>query len=772
LEWYLNTAQFGPYIYGADAAARAFFGRPATELSLAQAALLAAAAEAPGIHPFDAPQVVAERQQQVLQSMLIQGRITSDDLFRASQEKVNVLAPVPLEDTSPAFTKLALEQLSEAIPLEEITRGGYRIITTLDDDLQTQSDCATNALLRRLSASTPETTEVTCAAVRLLPTLAAIQGNIPAGTLSAALIALDPKTGQVLSMVGTDTPGLNPARLPGHPPGTLMTPLVYLTAFTRGFSPGSLFWDIPNQANQGNSQDPSIDYHGPLRLRTALVNDYLGPAIQLFDQLGQDNVLRTARQLGITSLDFLEKTSPTVYGLSAFMEERQIKLLEAVQAYGIFANQGIAAGWASSLVERGDTGRILPAAILRVETSREETVLDWSKPQNRPVLSAQLAYLMTQVLSDETARWPSLGHPNPLEIGRPAAAKIGTTETGVEWTVGYTPQLVIGTWLGPTGGTDAKPPPDVSAALWHAEIQYAMRAYPSETWDPPAGVSTIEVCDPSGLLPTPDCPTIVPEVFINGTEPTQADNLYQKLEINRETGRLATVFTPAELITERVYLVVPPEAVEWAQKSNLPLPPQDYDVIFTSNEHYDFARIIEPQIFAHVHGQVVFQGSASGDNFQFYRMQVGQGVNPREWLQVGPDHDKPIENGILETWDTQELSGLYSIQLLVVRKDQRVERVVTQVTIDNTPPEVSILAPGHEIPTAKPQSSLLIRVKAEDNLELAQVEFYIDDRLAVVLVNPPFVYPWKTVTGEHRLRIVAVDLAGNQSEDALNMVIK
>ena len=190
-----------------------------------------------------------------------------------------------------------------------------------------------------------------------------------------------------------------------------------------------------------------------------------------------------------------------------------------------------------------------------------------------PIISPELAYLITNVLSDETARWPSLGHPNPLEIGRPVAAKIGRTgDNTSNWVIGYTPDQLIGVWLGqsesPAGqsveGRDILP--QAAAGLWHAITQYAHQDQPSQNWPVPPGVTTQKVCDPSGMLPTNDCPIIVEEVFLAGNEPIQADRLYRTAPVNRKSGRLATIYTPLDLVDHRPYLMVPPEAAEWAQQ--------------------------------------------------------------------------------------------------------------------------------------------------------------------------------------------------------------
>jgi len=210
-------------------------------------------------------------------------------------------------------------------------------------------------------------------------------------------------------------------------------------------------------------------------------------------------------------------------------------------------------------------------------------------------------------------------------------------------------------------------------------MQAASQNLPPEDWSLPADVSVINVCDPSGMLPTSDCPNIVNEVFISGNEPLQADNMYRKFSINRETNLLATVFTLPQLIEDRVYLVVPPEARSWAESAGLEIPPASYDVIQAPPTNPD-VNITSPDLFAEVKNTVRIIGTASGNDFVSYRILVGQGLNPQEWMQISSS-DEPITNDLLAEWDTSDISGLYAVQLQVVRSDQKVESAVIQVTI-------------------------------------------------------------------------------------------
>jgi membrane peptidoglycan carboxypeptidase len=307
-------------------------------------------------------------------------------------------------------------------------------------------------------------------------------------------------------------------------------------------------------------------------------------------------------------------------------------------------------------------------------------MLDWETPEARSIVTPALAYIMTNVLSDETARWPSFGQSNALEIGRPAGVKVGQTADGRDaWVVGYTPSYVVVTWTN-VRGEGVSLSPRFPGVLWNALMGYASRDVPADGWTLPQGVTPITVCDPSGMLPTSECPNLVTEVFLNGNEPIQADDLYREFAVNRETGLLATVFTPPELIEKRVYLLVPENARDWARSAGLEIPPASYDAIQAPPVNPN-ANITAPELFADVTEVVKIIGTASGEDFEYYRVQVGKGLNPQEWIQLGSDVTMPVESGVLAEWDTKGLSGLYAVQLLVVRNDQRVDTAVIQVTI-------------------------------------------------------------------------------------------
>jgi len=773
LEWYLNNVNYGKLAFGAEAAAQVYLGKTAAQLNLAEAAILAGVAESPALNPIDSPQTAIERSKVVIDAMLGQGLITADQAAEARDSVLNFQEPAPSQNVlAPAFINLVWEYLTQNIPVERLERGGFEIITTLDYDLQIQATCTTRIQLSRIlgrDGNPPMENPDACPAAQLLPTLI-LDESAQLDDLAANLIVLDPKTGQILAAVSESPSETITPAMTSHQPGSLLTPFVYLTAFTRGFSPASLLWDIPLDLpdDSAGTTDSGRPFQGPVRLREALANDYLNPAIQVIQQIGGENVLQTSRQIGLPSLSLEAgaQSSDGCIGCSLVSKGGVIPLIELVQAFGMFNNQGILVGQSSQVSVGNELEALTPVMTLSVQDPIQQAWFADSTVQTRPVISPQLAYLVTDMLSDEAARWPSLGHPNPLEIGRPAGAKMGTTTSGADiWTVGFTPQRVVGVWMGhPETESSGKLPPKVAAGLWHAVIQYAVQGFSTETWPIPPGVTTLDVCDPSGMLPTLQCQTVVSEVFLAGQEPTQPDTLYQAYQINRETGRLATVFTPPELIEERIYLNIPPEASAWAESINLEKTPETYDVIYAPAKLTD-ALIQSPGMFETLNGVVTVRGRAGGPNFSSYRLQAGEGLNPSGWFVVQGDTATPVDDGILGTWDTSGLNGLYALQLIVLRENQQVDTTTIQVTVDNLPPEVEIPYPGDSsIFSATQDKSITFLVKASDNLGLAAVEFYLDGRLVITQTHPPFAPPWESSPGEHTLTVKAIDLAGNSTQ--------
>lgn len=785
LEWYLNHADYGRLAYGADAAALVYLGKSAADVDLAQAALIAATALDATLNPQDAPQFALGRQKIVLQNVLRYHLASPQEAAQAAQQPVDIRpAPRPgqalsLEDLqpriAPAFARIALQQIESRISRKRLERGGMLILTSLDYELQMQMICILAAQTEKLGVSTvqPPTTEQ-CTADRLLPALESPRVD---EEIYAQALALEPQSGHILALVDAAPYTAAGELLAAHPAGALATPFIYLTAFTRGLGPASLVWDIPPEDAQELEAERLAEYHGPVRLRLALANDYLQPAEQLLAQVGVENVWRAAQQFGVLSPQNSEDGK-----VNALTFLRPVNLIEMSQAFGILANQGMLAGRPAppSAEELFFSGMqpppIQPITALRMEDATGKVWLDWSVGQTRPIVDASLAYLITHVLSDETARWPSLGHPNPLEIGRPAAAKVGGDPSQHSaWVIGYTPDRLVGVWLGYAAAANPLPDVAVQAAtgVYHAAMKYANQNLPARPWPTPAGIVHVKVCDPSGMLPTAYCPNVVEEVFHSGNEPLQQDRLYQSVAVNRETGRLATIFTPPDLIVDQPYMLVPPQAMEWAKRAGLSSPPDTYDTLTALSSQSSQVQITSPRMFEVVRGATPIRGSVQLEDLGFYRLQVGQGLNPQGWYQIGEDHNQPIREGLLGVWDTHGLNGLYVIELLAVRDDQSVQRAVMLVTVDNQPPKLQIISPiQHEEIALRQRSNIVLLAEASDDLGATTVEFYLDDRLLASISQPPYALSWQCVRGMHTLRVRAADRAGNITEETLQFTVQ
>jgi len=316
------------------------------------------------------------------------------------------------------------------------------------------------------------------------------------------------------------------------------------------------------------------EFHGPVLLRQALASSYNLVAVKVLDHLGLERMLALARALGITTFDRSDR-----WGLALTLGGGEVRLLELTAAYAAFANGGL---------------RAEPATILHVEDAEGRTLYRHAPQSARRALDERVAYLITDILSDDFARMSAFGEVSPLRLTRPAAAKTGTTTDWRDnWTIGYTPQLVTGVWV---GNADNEPMRHVTgitgaAPIWHDFMEEVLRGKPVLDFEQPTGLVRQEICADSGLLPfvmasevtapagaaTPmRCPKTVTEVFIEGTEPKNYDNWHVRLRIDHRNGLLASPACPEQYVVVRDYTLYPPEAQEWARRKGVPQPPATY----------------------------------------------------------------------------------------------------------------------------------------------------------------------------------------------------
>jgi membrane carboxypeptidase/penicillin-binding protein PbpC len=369
------------------------------------------------------------------------------------------------------------------------------------------------------------------------------------------------------------------------------------------------------------------------------------------------------------------------------------------------------------------------------------------------VVDPKLNYLLVNVISDKVARLAAFGYDNALELpdGRPAAAKTGTTNNYWDaWTIGFTPQLVTGVWVGNADNSPMKRVSGASGAapVWNKIMATALEDKPAEEFVRPPGIKDMVVCNISGKLPTDHCPNPVHESFIEGNESTTHCDVHQAFRVNRETGRLATVYTPPELVDEIVYEIYPSDAADWVRENNIPQPPTQYDTYGPSPASGPVV-ILNPTPYAYVKGILPIIGNAKAGNFAFYRLEYGPGLNPDGWSLIGGDHHNQVDNGPLEFWDVTGLDGFYTLRLTVVEHSQQIHEYATQVTVDNVPPQVTIGYPEEsQVYVMEDDEWLSIQADAVDNFSMERVDFYLDDRLLGTTTVSPYNKRWTIVMSD------------------------
>jgi membrane carboxypeptidase/penicillin-binding protein PbpC len=279
-----------------------------------------------------------------------------------------------------------------------------------------------------------------------------------------------------------------------------------------------------------------------------------------------ESLISFLHKLGVTTLN-----DPTRYDLSITLGGGEVRLIDLAAAYSAFANGGYA---------------IRPSMILEVRDKNGQTLYQWQPPPSSdPVIDPRVTFLINDILSDNEARLPGFGSHSALLIGRPAAAKTGTTtDFRDNWTVGYTPNLVVGVWVGNANNTPMTNVSGVTGAgpIWNEFMREVLKGQPELPFERPAGLTQVEVCAASGLLPTQYCPQRRVEWFIQGTAPTEYDSIYQKFTIDRVTGKLATDDTPPNRRLDKVYKVLPQEARDWGLRHGIEPPPVSVHTVSTT----------------------------------------------------------------------------------------------------------------------------------------------------------------------------------------------
>jgi len=550
LEFYLNQTYYGGMAFGVEAAAQTFFAKPVSELDLAESAMLAGMPQAPAFYnPFTDISAAKKRQGVVLRLMEESGIISQEQHSSALRENL-VLAENPYPMEAPHFVMMVKNELDSLFSREEIfANGGLVVWTTLDLNWQ---KIAEQAITHHLDAMQHS------------------EDGFGHNINNAALVAIDPNSGEVLSLVGSpdyfdDQHGgaINMA-ISTRQPGSALKPLVYSAALDPGRGNGpwnaaTMLLDVKTSflTQEGKSYIPEnydLQEHGPVLLREALASSLNIPAVIALDHIGLEELFAKLAGMGITTLK-----DPNTYDLSLALGGGEIRLLELTAAYGTFANTGY---------------RVEPRLIQEITNPRGDVLYSPEKVKAIRVLDARVAWLISDILSDNDARRIGFGLNSVLRLDRPAAVKTGTTSNFHDnWTVGYTPDLVVGVWSGNTNYESMRGVNGLSGAapIWHQFMRSVLKGYPPRPFIQPPGFVRLEVCALSGLLPTEFCPFTKTEWFIQGTEPVAYDEFYKEIEVDQSTGVLAGDQTPQNQKIRRIVLDLPPQAFAWAKSQNLML---------------------------------------------------------------------------------------------------------------------------------------------------------------------------------------------------------
>jgi membrane peptidoglycan carboxypeptidase len=757
LEWYLNTLSFGPLTEGIDAASLVYFEKHANDLSLAEGAfLLSLAKEAAQVsHPEY--RIVKNLQEQLLQKMEERQLISTTQFRSAISEKIidNLQQTREQSNLQVSVWEGARELLGPAFQQSM----NLEITTSIDYQVQYHVLCLANAYRDLLSSkgeisrlSTLDCESTTDAQHSLFGEML-----ITRSPLDLAALVMNPGTGEILAYVGQ-------ANVP-QPSGSMIYPFIYLTSFTKGSSPGSMVLDIPQTSLEAADMETFSDYQpkGPIRIRTALLGGSPYAAEGTVLATGLADVFQVIKQMGIARVGYENEEVTTQKPL----ERIETSLINASFGYGVLANEGKMSGMRPLDRQIDHDWQELEPILIKQIKAESGMVLYEVAIDERPILSEELAYLVTDVLSDDPARWTDTGFVQSIETYMPAAVMQSANYDEVKWTIGYSPSWVVGVWVQDMGkeaveGMDASIDP---LPLWTSIMQPIAQGLPVETWDVPEGVVFHEVCDPSGLLPTEHCPHVVTEVFLQGTAPFTFDNLYKPIKINKDTGNVATVFTPLDKVEEFVFMIPPPEAWNWAEAEGLMQPPDEYDSI-TLDDGSKNIGFESPEHFEYIRGRNWISGWMEVENLSHYRVLFGQGLNPTHWYQIGEDQGAPVERGILTLWDTSGLEGLYTLQLIVVDQEGIAQIATRYVTIDNVKPEILVKGPqpGETFHLSQ-HEYVFYEVAVTDNLGISRVEIYLDNKRIKTIFAAPFVIEIPiTESGVVQISAIAYDLAGNESQ--------
>jgi 1A family penicillin-binding protein len=662
LELYINEIYYGNLSYGIEAAAETYFGTTADKLTLSQAAFLAGLPQSPAVYDiYTNRDVTLARDQQVL-TLMVQDSYEQNCIkvsnstepicvdpaaaANAALEMRNFTFPEPnFNMRYPHWVNYVRSQLEASYNAQDIYRSGFTITTSLDPTLQDfAQQLVTNQVASLASSNASD----------------------------GALVAIKPSTGEILAMVGsadfynTAISGqVNMAVSETRQPGSSIKPINYVAAFEKGWTPATLIWDVPSEfPPSGDPNDPRPPYipnnydnkfHGPVTVRTALSNSFNVPAVktlQFVGVYGDHGMISMANRFGITSLNRND------YGLSLTLGGGDVSLLEMVGAFSVFANGGV---------------KVPPVSILKIVDFQGKVIYNYTPPQGQQIISPEHSYLITSILSDNQARSWMFGTNSVLNLSFPVAAKTGTTNDFRDnWTLGYTPDLVSGVWVGNADYTPMVNTTGLSGAapIWS---QFMQTAVPYESggnptpFNRPAGIVDKIICTMSGTEPSNWCKGGQrSEIFAPDQPPLPASqDLRRQVTLDTWTGLEASPacndFTDKQFVVN----VSDPWARKWfgtkdgrnwLNNNGLSVPPvYAPDRECNNNDPHPTLQLNVNDGDVISQPTLAIQGTAkaSGD-FRSWRLEFGLGNNPGDWTVLSQS-DQPVNNTLMFNWDLSNL---------------------------------------------------------------------------------------------------------------------
>ena len=737
LELYLNEIYYGNLAYGIEAAAETYFGKTANQLTLAEASFLAGLPQSPSIYDiYTNRDITLARQQQVL--VLMFGLSQQRNCITVSNSEtpicVDQVSAVQAADDIktrsfivpginarfPHWVNFVRSELEEQYDAQTIYRSGFIVYTTIDPTLQEEAQRLVTEQLATL---------------------------VDKNAKNGALVAIDPSTGEILAMVGSPdfdnesiAGQINMADSPTRQPGSSIKPITYAAAFEKGWTPSTLIWDVPSDfPPSGDPNDPRDPYspvnydgrfHGPVTVRTALANSFNMPAVKTLEFVGvydnpntpdRDGMIAMAERLGITSLQSDQ------YGLALTLGGGEVSLLDMTSAFSVFANGG---------------RRNPPVAILKIVDFEGNIIYEYQPLQAEQVIRPEHAFLISSILSDNQARSWMFGSNSVLNLPFQVAAKTGTAgdPRGADavnvydnWTLGYTPDLAVGVWVGnadytPMVGTSGT---TGAAPIWSSFMQYAApRVAPNNTptsFSIPPGIIERIVCSLSGTEPSNWCRGGQHSEYYASDQPPlpASQDLLRQTQIDTWTGFIAGNACPGFIKDDLVMNVQDPFARrwlrsgagrEWLDQNGLPENPffaperecsaDDPRPILEFTNLNNDAVITDPNLI--IKGII----NVTRGDFTSWRLEAGSGEDPQDWTVLAQGNNRIEPAGDIYTWDLSDVtSGRITLRIYLMNGDEfyaekRVTLILNLPTSTPAPTPTLTPFPPTDLPTDTPTETL------------------------------------------------------------------